>query len=171
MDEIKILKQRLDVLERWKKEKTAQQVSYPLDNKSIEALNKYFLSITKVFNFLGVSGLEFPNIIVKQNDKRYVLATIFPPIFTFNVITSTDYLNISVSLDKSVQGTFQNDDQVFVYASDTGSLPSPLSSAVPYYVVGSTNGGKSIQLSATLAGLPIDITDTGEGELYIQFYS
>ena len=43
------LEARVRELEKWRQEKTAQQISFPLDNKSVIVLGKYFLSI--VFKF------------------------------------------------------------------------------------------------------------------------
>ena len=62
---------------------------------------------------------------------------------------------------------YANDDVVRVSLSgdSTGALPAPLQADTDYYVVNVS--GDTFQLSATLSGAAIDITDTGTGTHYI----
>lgn len=52
-----------------------------------------------------------------------------------------------------------NDD--LVHVSSTGTLPAGLSASTDYYVIDATTN--TFQLSATMGGAAVDITDTGSG--------
>lgn len=62
---------------------------------------------------------------------------------------------------------FSDGDEVIVYTSDEGAVPTGLTARKVYYVVGSTTD--TIQLSATNGGAAIDIADVGSGVVYIGF--
>ena len=79
--------------------------------------------------------------------------------FVFTADDTTDVLT-------SASHPFVNDDIVFV--DSDGTLPAGLSPATPYYVINS-NAGVDLQLSATLGGSAIDMTDTGSGTHRIYF--
>lgn len=51
--------------------------------------------------------------------------------------------------------------------SEGGSLPAPLVSGTDYYVVNANAAGTTFQLSATSGGSAIDLTNTGNGTLYL----
>lgn len=151
------LAKRVEELERWKEEKTRQQISYPLDSVSVEILNKDFLRIIgKYVQVGGVSGREFTNFFVKQAENTGSIpesnAVPFTANATSNVITVTGH-------------AFANDDRVYVFTDDT--LPAPLDTITTYYVVSSS--GMTFKLSLTSGGSAIDITDAGTGVHYIDY--
>ncbi len=145
-----------------------------MDNKSLEILNRYFLSTTSDFSTIGASGQEFPQLLFKQNNKTYVIAEVSPPYFVFYVNTSTDFITVGFDLGNNAQGSFNDGDQVFVYATSTlgieGTLPGGLSSTSPYYIVNATPDGTQMQLSSTFGGAAINITSGGVGKLLIQYF-
>lgn len=147
------LQNRVEELERWKQEKTTQQISYPLDNESFVILNKYFLSFVDVFNFVGATGFEISNLLVKQDSKLYALRTVFPFLYFFSADDETDFLSIGLNLEGNTQGSFQVENEIKVYTTETGTLPSPLSSTSLYTVVISNDEGKEIKLGARLGAI------------------
>lgn len=163
--EIAQLKRKVEELEKYVKERKVQQIIDPLDERSRKILNKYFLSIVTQFTSTGVGSTEFQNYIIKQDNKGYRAVSELP-IYTFAANSSTDTLEIGTNVITGEQGSYPNDTQIVVFANFTGTLPSPLSSALTYYVVGAS--GNNIQLSATLGGAAINLTDAGTGEFYIQ---
>lgn len=160
------LTRRIEALEKWKKDRERQQIVFPLDAQSVTILNNYFMSITGQIIYTNASGIDFTNWIVKQGPTAGVVS-IGLPLFRFTVNTTTNVLTIGLDIANNNQGSFNDDDQVFVTSTDT--LPSPLVTAVPYYVVNST--GTTIQLSTTSGGAAIDITTSGTGEQFIQFFT
>lgn len=157
------LSRRIEVLEKWKTDRIAQQITFPLDEKSITILNKYFLSKIGNLDFINSSGGIQRNILLKQDGKTD-LVNGYTTLSRYRANTN-DYLYIGQDVVNLKQGTFANGDQVWTLS--TGTPPAPITDAVPYFVVEATAGGTQIKLSLTSGGSAINITDTGEGEHFI----
>lgn len=156
------MKRKIDELERkvnelsaWKEARTRQQLTYPLDETSFGILNDKFLSIDNRIIYMGVGGREFPSYIVKQGGKYGEISAFNPVIFTANA--STNVITASISLP--------DDTQVFLLT--TGTLPDPLSTVIPYYIISSS--GNTFKLSTSSGGSEVDITDTGTGIHFVTF--
>lgn len=68
------LQKRIEALEKWKDDRTRQQITFPLDTQSNTILNKYFSSVIgSIFN-LSVSGQEFRKLLLQQDSKVYVIS-------------------------------------------------------------------------------------------------
>lgn len=152
------LENRIKELEKWKEERTRQQISYPLDTESVRILSNYLMSLSgTVRTISGVGGNEFIYYTGQQGDKDFqVSINTFVP---YQANTTAD----TVTVQKI---TFENDTQVYLSTSDT--YPAPLDGVTNYYVINST--GLTFQLSLTSGGAAIDITSTGVGQQYIYFF-
>lgn len=166
-NKIESLERKVTELESWKAERIKQQIDFPLDKESINILGESFMSIYDIITFTNPSGIEFNSVIFKQGIKGGLVDVGFP-LYRFSASTS-DVLTIGVDIVNSSQGAFDDDTQVMLRT--TGTLPAPLSDVTIYYVVNSTGGGTSIKLSLTQGGSAINITDTGSGSHYIQFFN
>lgn len=164
-DDTKKLRTDVDQLLAWQKTAKTQLIQYPLDNNALTILNRYFLSIKGRLDFTNSSGLLLGNIIVQQDGKLYLIS-VQDNLIPFTVNTTSDILTLGNNATTGKQGTFSNDAQLFV--NSTGDLPTPLVDSFPYYVVNST--GTTIQLALTSGGSPIDITDSGSGDLYVELF-
>lgn len=160
------LENRIQRLEQWKSDRERQQIVYPLDVNSKIILNKYFLAQIGNLDFTSNSGQLFRNILVQQDNKINVIS-VYTQLIRYTVNTTTDILTLGADVVTGTQGTFADNDQVFINSTDTP--PSPLVDSIPYYVVNST--GTTIQLSLTLGGAVIDITTAGTGVQYIYFFN
>lgn len=152
------LEQRIAALEKWQKEKTAKQISFPLDPQSVGILNQYFMRITgTIITIGGAGGNEFTTYIGNQAGLNFELSkNQFIP-YTVDV-TSNVFTVTSVY--------FQDDMQVYPVSSDT--VPAPLVSGNNYFIINST--GLTFKLSATQGGAAIDITDDGTGQQFLLFF-
>lgn len=152
------LENRIRELEKWKEERTRQQIAFPLDAESVKILSNYLMSLSgTVRTISGVGGNEFIYYTGQQGDKDFqVSINTFVP-YTVNTTADT------VTVQKNV---FENDTQVYLSTSDT--YPTPLDGVTTYYVVNST--GLTFQLSLTSGGAAINITSTGVGSQYIYFF-
>ena len=159
----KNLENRIKALEKWQSERKTQQVTYPLDNQSIQILNKYFLSyVESVFYEGGVAGTLFKEILVRQNGRINVLGA-ETVLLQYTANTSTNYLTLSQDLVNLGQATLANNTNVLVVTS--GVAPAPLSGT--YFVVNAIAGDTQVQLSLTMGGVAVDITSTGTGNQYL----
>jgi hypothetical protein len=154
MDNQQLL-QRIEALEKWKEERIRQQITFPFDEQSYKILNEYFMSILEQTEYSGGAG---GNTFISLNGKqgKYNFSTGANTNILYTVNTSTDFF--------SLQSGFSFEDDTVVYLVTSGTVPNPLSLGVGYYVVNST--GASFQLSLTMGGSAINITDTGTGNQY-----
>lgn len=144
MDENQDMNERLRRVEEWMEQRIAQQITFPFDVQSQKILNRYFLAKVGNLDFTSFSGNIFPNIIIEQNGHQYVLS-VQENLILFTVDTGANTLLLGQNITTGQQGTFDNGDQVIL--STTDDLPAPLVDGAPYYVVDSTNGGKTIKLA------------------------
>lgn len=152
------LEKRIKDLEKWKEERTRQQLSFPLDIQSINILSQNFMRIlSEVTTIAGAGGQESVYFIGKQGSFNFqVNQNSFIP---YVVDTSTNIV--------SVNGfSFEDDDRLYLSTSDT--CPTPLDTSTTYYVINST--GSSFKLSLTSGGAAIDITDNGVGTQYLYYF-
>jgi hypothetical protein len=169
--EFNLMKSQIKELLEWKKQRIAQQITYPIDTQSLQILNKYFLTQTGEFYYYNSSGFPFKNIFLTQN-KRTNAVGVYLELVRYTASTSADTLTLGQDITNNSQGLFSNGEQVVVIsASDipfsTNEPPSPLTDSSVYYVVNASSGGKVIQLSSTFGGAAINLTTTGIGQQYI----
>lgn len=158
------LMERISALEKWQKDRTAQQITFPLDIQSQTILNKYFLTLSGALLFTNSSGLTFAELLLTQDGKTNAVSAL-ASLVRFTVNTGTNVLNLGLDIVTNIQGSYSNGNQVILYS--TGTLPAPLTSDSPYFVVNASGGGTVIQLSLTSGGAPIDITTVGTGNQYM----
>lgn len=158
-EEINQLRQKIADLERWRDEKLVQQLTYPLDNDTIEALGRYFMRITgTVTTTGGAGGHSFTSYYGQQDNMTFQVGEITDVMYS--VAPSTDYLTVINSYLRFFDG-----DTVAVATEDTP--PAPLVAGVTYYVRDSD--GTTFKLAATLGGAAINITDAGAGRQFIYY--
>lgn len=157
------LENRIQALEKWQKERQLQQIVFPLDIKSIEILNKYFLSIVQDIEFYegdAVDGYELiTHYLTKQGNKYVDLRK--SKLIPYTVDISTDYLT-------TLQGGVNFTDNFILYFATTGTQPTVLNTAIPYYVINSD--GQRFQISETAGGAAVNFTDIGTGNQFIATY-
>lgn len=153
------LQKQVDELMLWMNQRKAQQLVYPLDNISKDIIGKDFLKYELNIDYTSSSGQLFPNILV-SHDKKQELISVYPPLYSFVVDTTSDLLTFDTLL-------YANNDQVNLLTTDT--LPSPLSDAVTYYIINVS--GNTCQLSLTSGGAAINITSTGTGTHYSYLFA
>lgn len=150
------LENRIQALEKWKEEKTRQQINFPLDFQSIQVLGKYFMHIVNSITYAaGAGGHEFTEYIGKQDDVEFLVNSNTYVPYTVNLASNTIMIN----------GYMDDDRGIDLITSDTP--PTPLSILTHYYAINST--GTSFQLTTVQgnAGFIVTITDTGVGNQYL----
>jgi len=157
------LESRIAALEQWKLQREKQQIVFPLDKQSIDILSKYLMRITgTILTTGGAAGKVFITYKGIQDNKKFVVSEdTFVP-YTVNVSSNI----FTIAADSRFR--FFDDEQVYFLSSDT--VPAPLVSGTDYYVVNANAEGTSFQVSATLGGAAINITDAGTGEQYVFFF-
>ena len=156
---IEKLQREIDDIKHWMNQRKAQQLVYPLDNISKDIIEKDFLRYQSNLDYTNSSGQIFPNILV-SHDKKQELFSVYPPLYSFTVNTTTDILTFDTLL-------YANDDQVNLLTTDT--LPTPLSDVVTYYIINVS--GNTCQLSLTSGGAAVNITSTGTGTHYLYLFA
>lgn len=160
----KNLENRIKALEKWKEEKTRQQISFPLDINSYRVLNKYFLSQASpaIDVVASATGLEATYLVVRQDSKSYTISAL-PYLFSFVASTGTDELTVTNVLNPLDVPNFATDTPIRF--ETTGTLPSPLALGTTYYV--KAPGGNVFDVATSPGGASINITTTGTGTHYI----
>lgn len=172
MDNKDILK-RITALEKWKEERTRQQIVYPLDDRSFQILNKYFLSsIGSAFYQSGGNDNLFKEVIVQQDGKINSLGAEF-----FLLQYSVNLTNSTVVLSREIINGGQAylfDNQQVVVASGTivnGIIQTPDDGFGPIsgikYVVNASLDGTIVQLSDSMGGPALNFTTRGIGNQYL----
>jgi len=165
--------QRLTALEKWKADREQQQIVFPLDTRSFQVLNKYFLSaINNIWYYGGASGVLFKELLVQQDGNINSLSA-RTSLIRYSVNTTNNTLIIGQDIVNKRQGAFEDNERVTLYASGQnapGEVPGGLDAEPPggFYVVNGQQGGTVIQLSNTSGGAVLNITSQGTGEQYIQ---
>lgn len=165
MDEnqkLRELERKVADLEKWKKQREQQQITYPLDFQSQQVLNKYFLTkIEDITYSAGMAGGFFRFVLVEQDGQIEALQAV-ATLTRYTANPTTDFVT-------AASGVWVDGQQIIVISTDIA--PSPLTSGNAYFVVNATSDGKSFQLEATFGGGALDITDTGTGQQYFYFYT
>lgn len=174
---IRLLENRVVELENWKRERLLQQITFPLDERSIEILKEYFMHITTVIEYdAGAGSNHFRVFLGKQGTKNIVKSS-YPnaqlgkevefgisdvPFVGYTVNVTTNYLTTY-----QYSGNLKFFDDVAVTLATEGTAPDPLDAVTgtTYYVINSD--GYTFQLSATLGGSAINITTAGTGRQFI----
>ena len=158
MDTIQLQK-RIEALEKWKAERTSQQIMFPLDYQSQVILSNYFMTLTDTVEITaGAGGNVFTYYVGNQGSRIFqVQQNTFIP---YTVNTGADTVTVAGGL------YFEDDTNVYVATSDTP--PNPLSITGDYWIINST--GQTFQLALTQGGAAINITNTGVGKQYIYFF-
>lgn len=167
MDKLQQLENRIKELENWKSAKERQQITFPMDEKSIEVLNKYFMRLSPngaVEYDGGAGGNPLTYYTGKQGE---LLFSVQKDNFTqFTANSTTDYITV---INPKI--SFINDTAIyFLEGSDaTDSLPGGITAVITtYYVINST--GNSFKISLTVGGVAVDITSNGSGVNYISYF-
>jgi hypothetical protein len=157
------LQKRIEELEKWKAEKEKQQIKFPLDVNSIIILNKYFMSLYATSTYIGgAGGNTFVNYIGKQDDRVFQVSKNTFIKYTVNI--TTNYLTIAGG------ERFDTNMQVYFSTSDTAPSPIDTTGVTDYFIINASSDGQTFQISTTMGGSAVDITNTGVGEQYIYFF-
>jgi len=157
------LEKRIKDLEKWKEERTRQQLSFPLDIQSINILNQNFMRITRQVNIetVGASSHTFIYYTGTQGNFNFeVGANTFIP---YTVNTTNNKLTVT-------NLPFDDDLQVYFSTSDTAPSPIDTSGTTDYFIINSTGLTFEITTVQGSVGDIVDITTDGVGSQYIYFY-
>lgn len=160
-ESMRSLAERVEALEKWKYEKERRQIAYPLDVESIETLKNYFVRMTQKFTYPhdnGITILDVSTFVAEQGEESFELNEM-KSIFAI-AEPSTDVFTI-VSSKMAVGDGYK----VAFYGFDGGSVPSPITKGVVYYVVDAAPDGRSFKVSSSPGGTPVNLTTAGENLL------
>ncbi len=130
---------RITALEEWKKQRERQQITFPLDQQSIDILSKYLMRITgTIITTGGASGNVFTTYVGNQNNLNFQVSENTFVLYTVNTTSNI----FTVNSDSKYR--FFDDTQVFFVTEDT--LPAPLTET-NYYVVSADAEGLSFNES------------------------
>jgi hypothetical protein len=162
--------QRLAKLERevaeliqWKADRMRQQVTYPLDNTSIDIINKHFMRITGDYTYTAGAGANA--FLVKegiQDNNRFEVTSNY---IEYTANASTDLLTIKYPNGTSI---FTDDTQVILITTNTAPTGLTADGSTSYYVVNAASDGASFKLSASAGGAAINLTTDGVGRQFIK---
>lgn len=158
------LQREINELKAWKAQREAQQITFPIDEKSLTILNKYFLTKSGILEFVNASG-QVSRIALLKQDGRTEAVGVYDSLPRYTVDVSSNEIIMGLDIVNLGKGSFSDDQQVLLLT--TGAHPAPFADAVVYYVVNANSDGTVFQLSATSGGSAINITDTGSGEQYM----
>lgn len=158
------LANRVAALEKWKMEKEAQQIKFPLDVQSIAILNKYFMRIDKTVLYEIVGAAAHPVTLYLGSQDTLPFQITPQNIFPYTVNTTSNELTVTDN------NSFAEDQEVYVYITPGGTYPSPLDVNITYFIksLSKTVSGTVFELSLTQGGATINITTSGVGPQYIQ---
>lgn len=160
------LESEVNELKAWKRARESERLVYPVDQISLKTLNYWrtptfnglllatgrtSAGVTSFITDLNAIGLE----IELNGQKRILLIQLTLHRFTADHLT--DYIT-----DVNGPHHLNNGDRVS-FTTDV-TLPGGLSPIVLYYVVNKTSN--TFQVSTTLGGSPVNITDDGTGTFY-----
>lgn len=158
------LSNRIAALEKWKTEKEAQQIKFPLDVQSVAILNKYFMRIDSTVLYEVVGAAAHPVTVYLGNQDGLPFEITPQNIYPYTVNVTTNELTVTTN------NSFFEDQEVYVFTTPSGSFPSPLDVNIPYFIksISKTASGTVFVLSLTPGGATINITTNGTGPQYIQ---
>ncbi len=158
-EEIIQLEKKVQMLTDWKNARKKERLSSPLDFHSRIALDKgLFVFTGRIFPFppIGLAYFSSYAFGILINDKKRRLVVTLPTLqFTINAATDV-FTNVKG------QHNLKNGDTIGV--ATTSLLPAGLFETTSYFVINRT--GNTFQVSLTLGGPPVGVTDTGLGQQY-----
>jgi len=160
---IQRLENQIKTLEQWKAEKENQQISFPLDNQSIEILNKYFMRIYTEANVINNDDPGDPYLFLKYLGKQgsYIFDLNQSKFYEYIVNVSNNTLNVQ-------EKAFKEGTRLFFTTTDTA--PSPIDIGLSYYTINVSGLNFQITTISGDAGSIVDITDIGTGRQFIYSY-
>lgn len=155
-EELEDLKRRVGELENWKKQRTDQQLTFPLDAASKDILANDFLRLVGEVRYeAGAGGNPF---VFWLGDFGGNVVGLNPPdLVLFSVDPSTDILS-TAGWEKFFDG-----ESVSFIVSTGDTLPTPLTTTGTYTVTAS--GLREFKVAS--GGSVINITDTGSGVYFV----
>lgn len=163
------LEKRIVALEKWKADREKQQITFPLDIQSIDALNTYFMRLTGGYSIdAGAGGHTFVTYFGRQTrvDNLSGFAT-SPALFEVSKSTTYRYSITDLTNDiATISGTTIADGNRFSILT-TDTVPNPLSTADTYFAIEVTPTTFKFSLDGVT---PINITTTGVGIQYLYFF-
>lgn len=161
MDKYQQLENRIAELEKWKADRTAQQITFPLDNKSIDILRKHFIHYISTIGYdAGAGANHFEEYLAMQGGLLFGLLP--PSLVPYTANATSNYITTH-----QISGNLKFFDGFPVVLYSDGTAPAGLTAGglTTYYVRDSD--GYTFKLAATLGGAAIDITDIGSGRQFI----
>lgn len=155
-EEIENLKERVAQLEEWKRQRTEQQLTFPLDRLSKDIIAHDFLKLIGEVRYeAGAAGNPFVFWLGEIGGNVVELNS--PSMVLFSANPTTDILS-TAGWDKFFDG-----DTVNFLVSTGDSLPAPLTNTGNYTVTASSV--KEFKVAS--GGAVINITDTGGGKYFV----
>jgi len=158
----KNLENRIAALEKWKEERTRQQLTFPFDIQSQAILQRYFMHITEELTTEGdLPGSYITRYLGKQAEKQFDVFR--NTLLQYTVDITNDLL---IVLGKVfIAGT-----QIWFTTENTAPAPIDTSGATDYYVINPSGTSFQITTVSGDVGSIVDITDVGVGRQFIYFY-
>ena len=173
---------RIEALEQWKRDREEQQITFPLDEASIDVINRYFMRVKDIYSYEAAAGSpytvefiteqkEFPKVstlldtdgdAIRLKGNGLARFTLFQQ-NTFpiqKIDPGTDELTTVHKIDG-----LQNGSRVIFFSEDNPPTGISGLGAVTYKIANLAN--RKFTLTDT-DGTPINFTDTGNGRLFMQ---
>lgn len=158
---------RIDALERWKADKERQQITYPLDIQSLNALDLYYMHITdELITVGGAGGLQTFDYLGSQGGGRNIGGSNASAGTQQFIVSKNVYFPYTVDVTTNFVTTaayYEENQRINILTTDTA--PAPLVPGVDYFAFNST--GTTFQLALVAGGPAIDITTTGLGVQFL----
>ena len=165
---------RIEALEGWKREREREQIKFPLDQESIDILNRYFLRVVDVQSWEGgVSARNFLQYVATQKETPRITSSVNRGVginkfefaqltlFQVNINQGTDQLTL---IDK-IQN-FDSGNEISFLSEDTPPGGITALGLANYKI--NNLVGHTFNITDT-ANVAINITDSGVGRLFMQF--
>lgn len=162
-------KKQLNELVAWKKAREAEQITLPLDPKSLDILSEYFVRFQDVvaFDFIGASSHVVPIYFGRQGDRVFEMSSSYIRV-SVNIATDQVIVTDQNQFTKFVDGM-----RVSFYVDELtgGVFPGGITGGYGDFVVANASADGFMFTLEDFATLnPVDITSIGEGKLFIQIY-
>lgn len=140
----------------WKKARETQQITFPIDSKSVEILQNYFMRILGTLSSFGVGGDVETSYIGKQANLEFIVGkNQFIPY-------AVDIVNDLII--PSMQVGFENGQKIYFISEDT--FPGGMG-GIDYFVINAAAGSFQITTIAGDVGSIVDITSVGVGRQWL----
>lgn len=148
------MEERLQKIESWIKERETQQITFPLDQKSIEILQNYFMRILGNLSSFGVGGDVETSYIGKQANLEFIVGK--NQFIPYSVDVANNLIIPAFAIG------FEDGQRLYFLSEDT--FPGGIGGA-DYFVINATAG--SFQIATAPAGVAVDITSIGVGRQWL----